>query len=125
MSNKNEYAIFKHRALLVCVNDTVSENANAKEVYEGTRYAWHVRIERARQAQIVLAIRYGQVVGVFEPTEWLKATAENFPGHITDPGRYGFNGKVAPQNVSSLYLGKRLSQKHRLRGPIEYVGIPA
>jgi len=125
MSNKNECVVFKHKALLVCVNDTVSENATAKEVYEGARYAWHVRIERAKQAQVVLAIRYGQVVGVFVPTRWLEATSENFPGRETAQGRYGFNGKVAPENISSLYLGKRLSQEHKLVGPIRYVGIPS
>ncbi|MEI6647992.1 MAG: hypothetical protein WCP12_18285 [bacterium] len=125
MYNNNEEAVFKHKALLVCVNRTVSENANVKEVYEGARYAWNLRIELARQAQVVLAIRYGQVVGVFEPTEWLDATAENFPGRVTAPGRYGFNGKVAPKSVSSLYLGKRLSPEHKLFGPIRYVGIPS
>jgi uncharacterized protein len=125
MSNKNEYTIFKHKALLVCVNNNVRENANAKEVYEGARYAWRVRIERARQAQVVLAIRYGQVVGVFEPTEWLEATTKNFPGRVTALGLYGFNGKVAPESVSSLYLGKRLSSEHKLFGPRRYVGIPS
>jgi hypothetical protein len=125
MSNKNEYAVFKHKALLVCVNKTVSENANVKEVYEGARYAWNLEINRAEKAQVVLAVLQGTIVGVFVPTEWLDATAENFPGHQPASGRYGFNGKVAPKDVSSLYLCKHLSRKHRLYGPIGYVDIPS
>jgi len=125
MSNKNEYVVFKHKALLVCVNDTVREDSNVKEVYEGARYAWHVNIKRAEKAQVVVAVLHGAIVGVFVPKEWLDATEENFPGHTTDLGHHGFNGKVAPKDVSSLYLGKRLSQEHRLYGSIGYVGIPA
>jgi hypothetical protein len=122
MSNKNEYAIFKHKALLVCVNDTVSEKSNAKEVYEGTRYAWNVKIDRALQAQIVLAVLHGNIVGVFVPTRWLEATAENFPGREPNRGRHGFIGKVADKDTCALYLNKRLSRAHKLFGPIRYIG---
>ena len=122
MQNNNEIATISHRALLVCVNDTITANASTQEVYEAARSAWPVTFEKAERAEIVLAIRYGVIVGVFVVTgNWMPATSENFPGRNPYPGRYGFTGNAATNDVWTLYVGKKLSKRHRLYGPIRYI----
>lgn len=55
--------------------------------------------------------------------EWLNATAENFPGFEDLPGRIGFVGKEAPEDIIKLYVGKRVPDRYRKRGasnPVRY-----
>jgi hypothetical protein len=122
MKNKSEYADFKHTALLLCVNNNVRENASDNEVYEGTRFSWRVRLDRVEKAEIVVAVIRGVIKEVFVASEWLSVTTKNFPGHRAEPDLYGFNGAKAPEKIRCLYVGKRLSKKNRLYGPIGYVG---
>lgn len=107
-----EPAVFQHKALLVNVNKTVAETS----LYEATRYAWGVKKANAEQAEVILANLQGLIVGAFVARQWLQATAENFPGHEPLPGRYGFIGEEAPDEVKRLYVGKRVPDAYRKRG---------
>lgn len=114
-----EPAEFRHRALLISVNRSAVENS----LYEATRCAWKLNIERARQAEVVLATVQGEIVGAFIPQQWLEAVAENFPMRGTAPGRFGFVGVEAPDAVKALYVGKRVPDEYRKPGaanPIKY-----
>jgi hypothetical protein len=65
----------------------------------------------------------GLIVGAFIAEEWLDATAANFPGREDTPGRLGFVGLDAPDNIKRLYVGKRVPDEYRKRGaanPIKY-----
>ena len=124
IKNKSEYADFKHRALLLCVQTNVREDAGVAEVYEGSRCAWCFNdLSRVKRAQIVVAVIHGVIREVFVAKEWLPVTVKNFPGHRAEPDRYGFNGAPAPAAIRDQYVGKRLSKKNRLYGPIGYVGF--
>jgi hypothetical protein len=114
-----EPANFKHKAVLINVNRTASEVS----LYEATRYAWKISKTKAQQAEVVLAVRQGLIVGAFVAEKWLDATAENFPGRERVPGRLGFVGHEAPIEIVALYVGKRLPDEYRKRGaanPIKY-----
>jgi uncharacterized protein len=68
------------------------------------------------------------IIGAFKASEWLDATADNFPGLARDgygsrEGRYGFKGEVAPDEIRRLYEQKRVPESQRKRGasnPIRY-----
>jgi hypothetical protein len=108
------------RALLIIVNRSATE---VPSLYEATRYAWKLNKSKAEQAEVVLAIRQGEIVGAFIARRWLEATAENFPGHDPVPGRFGFEGEEAPDDIKKLYLRKRVPDEHRKPGaanPIKY-----
>jgi uncharacterized protein len=105
-------AVFTHRALLINVNKTATETS----LYEATRYAWGVNKARAEQAEVILANRQGLIVGAFVAESWLPATAQNFPGRDPIPGRYGFVGREAPEEVKRQYVGKRVPDQYRKRG---------
>lgn len=108
------------RALLISVNRSATE---ASSLYEATRYAWKLNKSKAEQAEFVLATRQGEIVGAFIVRRWLEATAENFPGHDPVPGRFGFEGEEAPDDIKKLYVRKRVPDEYRKYGaanPIKY-----
>jgi hypothetical protein len=113
-------AVFQHKALLISVNRSA---ATETSLYEATRYAWKIKRSTAEQAEIVLATRQGKIVGAFIAHRWLDATAENFPGRDSMPGRFGFEGEDAPENIKKMYVGKRVPDEYRKPGaanPIKY-----
>jgi hypothetical protein len=117
-----EPAVFRHKALLI----NVGRSATERSLYDATRYAWKIDIRKAAQADVVLATAQGLIVGAFVAHRWLDATAANFPGRATGegaPGRVGFVGAEAPEDVRRLYVGKRVPDTYRRRGaanPIKY-----
>ena len=66
--------------------------------------------DRAEQAELVLPVMEGIVIGVYRPDRWFDATVGNFPSHITEdaPRRIGFVGREAEPEIVALYKGKRL-----------------
>ena len=104
---------FQHKVLMFNVNRTATE---ADNVYEAVRFAWKINTKKAEESEFVLALKQGLVIGVFEPTEWLEATELNFPGREDIPGRWGFVGKEAPDEIKKLYLRKRLPDSMRKKG---------
>lgn len=117
-----EPAVFQHKVLLISVNRTSAE----RSLYDATRYAWKIDKSRARKAEVILPTVNGLIVGAFIAHDWFEATAENFVGLAESegmPGRYGFIGEEAPENIKKIYVGKRVPDEYRKRGaanPIKY-----
>jgi hypothetical protein len=117
-----EPAVFRHKALLISVNRSATE----RSLYDATRYAWKIDKRKAKKAEVILATVQGLIVGAFIAHDWLEATAANFPGLAEGdgvPGRFGFVGEEAPEDLRRLYLGKRVPDEYRKRGaanPIKY-----
>ncbi len=115
-------AVFQHKALLINVNRSAAE----RSLYEATRYAWKIDKRKAKQAEVILPTMQGLIVGAFIAHDWLEATAPNFPGRAEGdgvPGRFGFVGEEAPEDMKSLYVGKRVPDEYRKQGaanPIKY-----
>jgi hypothetical protein len=107
-------AVFHHSAILINVNRSIAERDN---LYEAVRYAWKLDPVKARRMRLVLAVDQGRIVGTFIAKEWLAATMQNFPGKPADrPGRWGFIGHEAPQDIGKLYHRHRLPDAMRKRG---------
>ncbi len=107
------------KALLINVN----RSSEDQSLYEATRYAWRLDSRKAARAEFVMATVRGLIVEVFEAHEWLDATSENFPGRDARPGRIGFIGSTASEDVRSRYIGKRIPDRFRRRGsanPVRY-----
>lgn len=118
-----ETARFQHKALLINVN----RSATKDELYDATRFAWRLNPSKAAQAELILAVRSGLIVGAFIADRWLESTPENFPGFPASTGRWGFVGYEAPKELASLYLQKRIPAELRKRGasnPIRYTWEP-
>ena len=104
----------------------VNRSAAERSLYEATRYAWKISKAKAKQAEVILATTQGLIVGAFTAHDWLEASAANFPGRLEFdgvPGRLGFVGEEAPDEIKRLYIGKRVPDEYRKRGaanPIKY-----
>lgn len=109
----------RHKVLLISVNRTALESS----LYESVRYAWRLDKRRAQRAEFVVATVQGLGVGAFIPEKWLEATAENFRGQVAIPGRFGFIGKEAQEEIQKHYSGAHVPDSYRRRGasnPIKY-----
>ena len=115
-----EEAIFEHRVLMITINKSIAE----KSIYDATRFAWKVALQKAKRAEYILAVRQGIIVGVFKVHEWKAASVENFPEfHHDKPERNAFVGEEADEAVRLMYLRKRVPDSFRKRGatnPIKY-----
>lgn len=112
-------ATFRHKALLISVNRSVTE----RSLYDAVRYAWKISRSKAREAEVILATQQGLIIGAFVAHQWLEATAANFPGREDVRGRLGFVGEDAPPAMKALYVGKRVPDDFRKPGasnPIKY-----
>lgn len=114
-------AMFQHKALLI----TVNRSAPDRSLYDATRYAWKVDRRHVEQTEVILAVQRGLIVGAFVAHDWLEATAVNFPGLSNGdrPGRLGFIGTEASEDIRTLYVGKRVPDEYRKQGaanPIRY-----
>jgi hypothetical protein len=60
---------------------------------------------------VVLAALQGLIIGAFIAHDWLPATTDNFPDREEVPGRYGFVGEEAPEELQQRYVRiKRIRQ---------------
>lgn len=117
-----------HKLILININ-RLADRTSVEEIYQQVRLAWLISQTRADQADYVLAVVRGIVVGAFEAHEWLDATNKNFPDRILQggdiPGRKGFIGTPAPDSIWNEYVGlrgKRVENdklKH-VQNPIRY-----
>lgn len=108
------------RALLINVNRSATD---AAALYEATRYAWKINKSKAEKAEVVLATRHGEIVDAFVAHQWFEATPANFPGREPAPGRIGFVGAEASEEIKKKFVGKRVPDEYRKRGaasPIRY-----
>ncbi|MEC5293772.1 hypothetical protein VSX64_24915 [Aurantimonas sp. C2-6-R+9] len=109
----NKYAASRlepqHRIIFITVRrDYISQRGP----YEGCRGVWRMNRNRAEQAELVLPVMEGIVIGVYRPERWLEANLHHFPTHITQDavGRIGFVGHEAEPDIVTLYRGKRLPE---------------
>ncbi len=111
---------FQHKAILININKSVTDQSS---IYDAVCCAWRIDPKKAEQAEIVLAMQQGLVVGVFIPEKWVEATEENFPKHGTFEGRWGFIGREAPADIANHYLRTKVPDHMRKRGaanPVRY-----
>ena len=116
-----EDAIFEHNIVMININASIEDRSK----YDAVRYAWKVKPETVSQADYVLAVAHGKIVGVLIADKWKAATLENFPEYpnVAAEGRFGFVGRDASKDIISFYLGKNVSSDYRKKGasnPIRY-----
>ena len=112
---------------LICI--CINRAYYTRTIYDAVRSSWKIAPDKARRCNLVLAHVRGLVVGAFRPECWLEATTKNFPGLLDKdrPGRRGFVGKEAEDEVVNRYVGKRVPESHKVKGaqnPIRYYFPP-
>lgn len=111
---------------LVLININRFETSGREALYQQVRFAWRLSSQRAEQADYVLAVVRGIVVGAFEADFWKTATKDNFPDIPSDaPKRYAFSGRPASKDIWELYCGERgkriaIAGLRHVQNPIRY-----
>ena len=116
MQKQTEVAEFRHRALLIKINQQYREGISEEDLYEATRYCWRINKSRAEKAEVILTVYQGEIKAAFIADEWLEATTENFLDKKPTPGDFGFNGHEASSDVKELYVGKRVPDRYTRQG---------
>lgn len=92
----------KQKLIMIRINSTYSDSLSPLELYKMTRGYWRVDVERAKQADYVLAVYQGIVREVYQVADW-------FPGGSTftqrkddedfAKNRYEFVGRIADEPI--------------------------
>ena len=98
----------QHKALIIKINHTALE---ADSIYDAVRKSWRLNVERAEEAEYVLAVSKGLVIGVFEPKDW-----EEYRSNDGSPSRWGFVGEEAPDDIKKFYMRTRIPASMRKKG---------
>lgn len=106
-------------SILIKINNTFSYDMSEGELYEATRKAWKINIERASKAKLIFSVYRGIIRGIFQDCEWSKIKEGK------DKGRGIFIGKPADQIYLNKYLDKSVSlfQERGAIYPIRYLNI--
>jgi hypothetical protein len=84
-------------------------NCNMSDaIYEATRAAWKLSMDRAKNADYVLAVLDGIVRAVYYDLQW--GICEKWAP------RLAFQGREASKNMLDKYVGKRIPLEYRKRG---------
>lgn len=115
-----EIAQLKHNVIMITINRTIKKH----NIYDATRFAWKINVERAKKADYILSVEKGLIVGIFRVKEWKLARRQYFPefSNFTN-SRYGFIGIEADNDIRDMYLKKRIPDEFRKKGaafPIKY-----
>lgn len=117
----------EHRLVLINVNRFAE--SGSENLYRQVRFAWRLDRGRAEKADYVLAVVRGVVRGVFVANRWGPATREYFPEvEIEEPHRFGFEGRLAPEDVQDIYVGQRgkriaIDGLRHVQNPVRYWNV--
>ena len=91
----------------VIIKTKISTIENNGSLYEATRRAWHLRLDKVQSYRYVLSTINGVVEEVYEVDNWYKSE---------EIGRVEFNGHVAPDHIRNLFIHKKLPSHYRTKG---------
>lgn len=111
---------------LVLINVNKFKSSGREDLYQQVRFSWRISQKRAEQADYVLAVVRGVVLGAFKAHYWKPATKDNFHDiAVEEPHRCAFSGEPAPDDIWNLYVGERgkriaMDSLRHVQNPIRY-----
>ena len=119
LHNAEDLNTLYHPCIIININKKYYRGNSSKAIYEATKEAWVIGVQRRKTVQFALSEYSGIIIEVFEIKEW-------YPIHIKDAkrqNRWGFNGKIAQDEVRDLYMNKSIAhtRKKGAANPIKYV----
>lgn|GEM_PF-1152398 len=75
--------------------------------YEATRYCWDINPRDIKEYPYVFSVTHGMVEEVFKINDWY---------FVDDRDRYAFHGEIAPEEIRSRFVGKRIPETYRKKG---------
>lgn len=122
--NATPLDIIPENFVIININGSYKHASGKEKIYNATKQTWRMSDPRNGKLEYVLSEYKGLIVEVFEVENWYQSERPYKSGNKkgkTYMG-YGFNGKVASQNIRSKYINKSIAHKKK-RGasnPITY-----
>ena len=99
-------------AMVIRISQTYREDMTPQELYDITRSAWKVNLDRANTIDYAFAVYKGEIKEIYKVAGWHEAGTTFVPKRddIIGSGRFEFVGTVAEDAIRDKYLNK--SVKH-------------
>lgn len=110
-------------AVLIRVNQAYVPGSSTQAVYDITRGCWKLAMRVAECARYAFSVYQGVIIEVFEIAAWLRGDSTmRADGVEREPieRRIEFVGRLAPQDIRSKYVGKKVSIPEGARNPCIY-----
>jgi hypothetical protein len=113
-------------SILIRINRLYRYGMSPEELYETTRGVWRAG-SRREAAELAFSIYRGIVLEVYTIQTWYPAGTLHYKfrpiEHVRRPGRWEFQGEVAPKEIRDKYVDKSVANyfPRRSQNPIKYV----
>lgn len=111
-------------AILIRINQKYHYGMSQQELFEATRGVWKIGTRREK-ARLAFAIYKGIVKEVYVVNSWHQAGTLPYQtrSDINHPGRWEFDGSLAPHDVREKYIDKSVEEYFppKAQNPITYV----
>ena len=102
-----EFKIKKQERLLLININALDDIYSEIKIIRQIECAWRLDPKRAQQAQFVLAVHRGVIIGAFGNSTWQTATKARFPQlRFDELDRYGFEPKKLNSEKLDNFCGK-------------------
>lgn len=119
----------RHPSILFSLSRMFRYDLTPGELYDVTRAAWRINKQRAERAEFAMAVYRGVIQEVYVPEAWVR-------GHSTIQAsgirtwnnksldeRWEFVGRVAPDDIRKLYVGRAIEGYQPSQTPFQYVNV--
>lgn len=109
---------FKHNVLVISINKSIGLHdtlLTPVRLYECTRKAWRLNLDKAKQVDYVIAKHNGILKEIYQPTKWYEYPTDD------NKKRYAFEGNtVIDADIREFYLNKKID-KRTYGQPLTYI----
>ncbi|SJM72828.1 hypothetical protein [Psychrobacter piechaudii] len=114
LDNENSVEITEP-SMVIRISQAYREDVTPQELYDVTRSAWKVNLDRANTIDYAFAVYKGEIKEVYKVAGWHEAGTTFVPVRedIIGSGRFEFVGTVAEDAIRDKYLNK--SVKHMFK----------
>lgn len=95
------------KVVIININKTYKRSQGAARLYSVIKEAWPIGQEKVKTLKFVMAEYEGIILEVYEAQEWYGVDSKTSSGKARI--RYGFNGKIAEDNIRMLYVNKSVA----------------
>lgn len=114
MYNAQPLTEISEDCVIININRRYKRGIGGQSIYEATKETWTIAKWRIPHLKYVLSEYRGLIVEVYEVEEWYEKERGYSPGAKkfgqTRIG-YGFNGKIAPDEIRNKYINKSIADK--------------
>lgn len=118
--NAQPLVLVEENVIFININKLYKRGGSVENIYQATKESWVIAKNKIEKIRFVLSEYRGLIVEVFEVENWYEVPTIDKKGK--DKIRWGFNGKVASNEIRGKYINKSVAhtKKRGAANPIYY-----